>query len=62
MSMRLEGYRTDISKYVSIKSQNVRNGLFKSSKYTILSLTLIVSPKYNFLLLPSNQEHAKQLG
>ena len=62
MSMRYEDYRTDLSKYVSIKSQNVRNGLFKSSKYTILSLALNMRPKCNFLLLPSNQDCAKQLG
>ena len=62
MSMRLEDNRTDLSKYVSIKSQNVHNGLFKSSKYTILSLTLKLRPKCYFLLLPSNQERAKQLG
>ena len=62
MSMRKEDYRTDLSKYVSIKSQNVRNGLFKSSKYTILLLTLKMRPKCNFLLLPSNQERAKHLG
>ena len=37
-------------------------GLFKSSKYTILSLTLKVRPKCDFLLLPSNQDIAKQLG
>ena len=62
MSMRSEDYRTDLSKYVSIKSQNVRNGLFKSSKYTILPLTIKIRPNCNFLLLPSNQERAKQLG
>ena len=62
MSMRKEDYRTNLSRYVSIKSQNVCNGLFKSSKYTTLSLTLKMRPKCNFLLLPSNQVRAKQLG
>ena len=60
--MRLEDYKTDLSKHVAIKSQIVRNGLFKSSKYTILLLTLKVRPKCNFLLLPTNQERALQLG
>ena len=54
-------FSTALMKDVSIKSQLVRNGLFKSSKYTILSLTLKLRPKCNFLLLPSNQVCAKQL-
>ena len=34
--MRLEDYRTDLSKHVSINTQIVHNSLFKRSKYTIL--------------------------
>ena len=60
--MRLEGYGTNLPIHVSTKSQIVRNGLFKSSKYTILSWTLKLRPKCNFPLMPSNQERAKQLS
>ena len=60
--MSYEDYRTDLSKQVSIYTQIVRNGLFKSSKFTILQLTLKVRQKCNFLFLPSNKEGSKQLG
>ena len=60
--MCIEDYRTDSSKHVSIYTQNVRNGLFKCSKYTIFQLTLKVRQNCYFLLLPSNQERSKELG
>ena len=61
-SMSYEDYRTKLSKQVSIYMQIVHNGLFKCSKYTILQLTLKVRQKCNFLLLPSNHDHSKQVG